>query len=110
LNEYYPYGEMGGTISLPPSFDKKLYFDGIYSHPLSKTKQQDKLFAFEAMHDLRPDTEWRFIKGSIKMALRKIRDKIKGENSYYKRALRSNELFFVVNFKNIGKLGTYNSN
>jgi len=106
LNEYFPYGKEGGTISLPPHFGDKIYFDSIYSHPLSSNKQKDKLFALEAMHDLRLDTEWRFSKGAIKLAWKQIRRDIMGrENSYYKRSVRSNELFFVVKINNI-----YNNN
>ncbi len=106
LNEYYPYGKEGGTISLPPHFKDKIYFDSIYSHPLSSEKQKDKLFALEAMHDLRLDTEWRFSKATIKLAWKQIRRDIKGwENSYFKRSVRSNELFFVLKINNI-----YNKN
>lgn len=106
FNEYYPYGKAGGTISLPPNFDDKIYFDSIYSHPLSSDKQKDKLFALEAMHDLRLDTEWRFSKAAIELAKKQIRRDIKGwENSYFKRSVRSNELFFVVKINNI-----YNKN
>lgn len=102
LNEYYPYGKEGGTISLPPNFGDKIYFDSIYSHPLFSDKQKDKLFALEAMHDLRLDTEWRFPKATIKLAWDQIRRDIKGwENSYFKRSVRSNELFFIVKIHNI---------
>ncbi len=73
LNEYFPYGKMGGTISLPPNFDKTLYFDSIYSHSLSINKQKDKLFALEGMHDLRLDTEWRFSKAAVKLAWKQIK-------------------------------------
>ncbi len=102
LNEYYPYGNMGEMVSLPPDFKKAIYFDGIYSHPLSIDHQKDKIFALEAMNDLRPDTEWRFPAGAIKMAAFNIKRDIMGEEeSYYRRAIRSNELFFVIEIGNI---------
>ncbi|PHS71590.1 MAG: N-acetylglucosaminylphosphatidylinositol deacetylase [Methylophaga sp.] len=102
LNEYYPYGKIGGIVSLPPNFEKTIYFDSIKSHTLSITNQQDKIFALEAMHDLRPDTEWRSSKGAIKNVFANIKRDIRGNgNSYYKRAIRSNELFFTVNIANI---------
>lgn len=102
LNEYYPYGKTGGLVSLPPNFGQAIYFDGIYSHPLSIDHQKDKLFALEAMNDLRLNTEWRFSKGAIKIALSNIKRDIMGEeNSYYKRAVRSNELFFMIEIENI---------
>ena len=102
LNEYYPYGNMGGVISLPPNFGETIYFENIYSHPLTIDNQNDKIFALEAMNDLRLDTEWRFSGGAIKITLKKIKRDILGiENNYYKRSVRSNELFFVTEISNI---------
>jgi len=102
LSESYPYGEMGGVVSLPPNPGEDIYFSSIYSHALSEDVQKDKIFAMEAMNDLRPDTEWRFYKGIIKMALSKITADLMGEDiSYFRRAVRSNELFIVVDFKDI---------
>ena len=66
LNKYYPYGKIFGAVSIPPSFGKEKYFDGIYSYNLTIDKQKDKVFALEAMNDLRLDTEWRSSKGAIK--------------------------------------------
>ncbi len=101
-NEYFPYGKAGGTISLPPNFEDEIYFESIYSHSLSSDKQKDKLFALEAMHDLRLDTEWRFPGFPIKLAQEVIETRIMGKNkSYFKRSVRSNELFFVVKISNI---------
>jgi len=105
-NEYYPYGKSGGTMSLPPHFKDKIYFDSIYSHPLSDNKQKDKLLALDAMHDLRLNTQWRFPKYDIKLARKEIKNNVMGTNkSYFKRAVRSNEFFFVIKIKNI-----YNNN
>jgi LmbE family N-acetylglucosaminyl deacetylase len=102
LNDYYPYGKTGGIISLPPSFAGEIFFDSLVSHTLSKASQKDKLFALEAMHDLRPDTEWRFSILIIKMFLSTIRKEILGrDKSYYRRAVRSNELFFVIDIATI---------
>jgi len=104
LNEYYPYGEIGGIISLPPNFSDKWNFDSIYSHSLSSDKQKDKIFALDAMNDLRPSTEWRFLKGTIKMSLRKVRNYfLKKETNYFDRSVRSNELFFVVKINKSNK-------
>lgn len=102
LNEYYPYGEMGGVISLPPAFKEPIYFKSIYSQPLSSDRQKDKIISLEAMNDLRPDTTWRFSEDIVKMAITSIRRDIFGQNvSYYRRAVRNNELFFVVDVKDI---------
>lgn len=102
LNERYPYGKVGGIVSLPPNFGKSIYFDNIKSHTLSIDHQKDKIFALEAMNDLRLDTEWRSSIGAIKHALSNIKRDITGsENSYYKKAVRSNELFFVIKIADI---------
>jgi len=102
LNHYYPYGKIGSIVSLPPNFGKTFYFDSIYSHALLAKKQKDKLFALESMNDLRLDTEWRFTMGAFKTAINNLKRDISGkENSYYKRAIRSNELFFVVDISDI---------
>ncbi len=106
LNVRYPHGKTGGSIPLPPMFSDRIYFNSIYSHPLSQDRQRDKLFALEAMHVLRPNTEWRTIKGALKMVKHRILKKlIRGDNSFYRRAIRSNELFFVVDVENL-----YNEN
>ena len=103
FNAYYPYGKMGGVLSLPPNFTKNnVYFDGIYSHALSINKQKDKILALEAMNDLRPDTEWRFSEGAIKQVYLNIKRDITGkDNSYFRRAVRSNELFFIIKISNL---------
>jgi len=104
LSETYPLGEMHSCISLPPN-TKEFYFDSIYSFELNASLQRDKFFALEAMHDLRDS----LVGISIKKAFRQLNKMIKREvtgkdKSYYKRAVRANELFFVVDDKNIDKL------
>ena len=102
LNEYYPYGKTGGAVSLPPSFGHQWYFDSIYSHPLSEDNQKDKILALEAMHDLRLDTEWLYTDSTFKLAFENFERDIFGqENSYFKRAVRSNELFFVTEISSL---------
>jgi LmbE family N-acetylglucosaminyl deacetylase len=105
LSEHYPYGKMGGIVDLPPNFGKSIYFNSIYSHTLSIEKQKDKIFALEAMNVLRHDTGLIFSKGAVKLAklvISKIKRDILGQdNSYFRRAIRSNELFFVVEINNI---------
>lgn len=102
LNEYYPYGKTGGAVSLPPNFGEGPYFDSIYSHHLSLDSQKDKILALEAMNDLRLDTEWTMSRGAFKTAFENVeRDILGQENSYYKRAVRSNELFFVTEIRSL---------
>ena len=108
LNEYFPYGKSRGGVSLPPNFSDSLYFERIYSHGLSSKKQKNKFFALDSMNDLRPGIEWQFFASSLKTPLRKIKHLILGDNTYYKRAVRSNELFFVVDVKNTHKKFVWN--
>jgi LmbE family N-acetylglucosaminyl deacetylase len=93
----FPYGERGEAISLPPS-STPLYFDGIYSPPLSPSEQGKKLFALDAMIDLRPDTDWGSLRNARATLLGALRMSLSdSSSSYFRRAVRANELFFVVN-------------
>jgi hypothetical protein len=97
-SEYYPDGRIGSLVSLPPySNDVPIYFDKIYSHTLPKSVQSDKMLALDAMNDLRLDTEWQSIAGSFFLLVNNIFKKIDPEGfSFYRRSVRSNEIFFVV--------------
>jgi len=101
-SEIYPFGQNGGTISLPPNFDTTLFFNSLYSFPLSVEKQGDKVLVLDAMNDIRLDTEWRSIKGAFVLLLKNIRNAIfNSDYSYYRRAVRSNELYFVVDIEEL---------
>ena len=102
MSEAFPFGTTGSVTTLPPFFKDSLYFNGIFSNSLSVEKQHEKIFALEAMNDLRPDTEWRYPMGSIKLAGTTLARKILGKDKdYFRRAIRSNELFFVVRIHDI---------
>ncbi len=104
LSETYPIGEINSSITLPPN-KEDFYFDSIYSSELDYNLQVDKFFALEAMHDLRDSLIFISIKQSIKHLNKMIKRKFFGKDkSYYKRATRANELFFVVESENIDKL------
>ena len=104
FNEYFPYGKAGGAISLPPNFNETIYYKSIFSYNLDEYAQKDKLFALEAMNDLRPDTEWRFGLKSLKKAFKTAKGEIvQGDNSYFRRAVRQNELFFIIPVEDIYK-------
>lgn len=106
--EYYPYGKIGSIMSIPPKFDGSIYFDKIYSHPLSVSEQKDKILAFDAMNDLRPNTEYRFYKRLFSDGFTRMRERFFSvEKDYFNRYVRSNELFFVVDIKNIYNQAIY---
>jgi hypothetical protein len=49
------------------------------------------------MNDLRLNTDWRFWDKLLELSYENFKVSLKGqENSYFKRAVRSNELFFIV--------------
>lgn len=107
--EYYPYGKIGSIMSLPPKFDNSIYFDKIYSHPLNASEQKDKILAFDAMNDLRPNTEYRFYKRLFADGFTRLRERFFSvEKDYFNRYIRSNELFFVVDIKNLYSEEIYN--
>jgi LmbE family N-acetylglucosaminyl deacetylase len=101
-NEAYPYGPIFSTSALAPKFDIPFKCDAIYSHRLDQTKQYEKFYALEAMHDLRDATlvigvkkAWRHFTKQLKRAVQQ-RDK-----SYYRRAVRPNELFYVMEWRGL---------
>ena len=96
-NHLIPYGPLGGGASLPPSFLDEIYFSAIHSHALSPDKQRDKIFSLEAMSDLRLHTNRKISSESTVAALKApLKSALGFDDSYYRRAVRSNELFFVV--------------
>ena len=103
-DELYPEGKVRSIVSLPPNTkDKTIYFKRICSFPLTSITQSDKALALESMNPLRPDTEWHTIKGSRKLYWKTFRENIHNTETdyYYRRAVRDNELFFVVDMKDL---------
>jgi hypothetical protein len=96
-SEYYPYGSRGEAITLPPEFSGAIYFNGIFSYPLSSETQKRKIFALEAMSDLRyGSTKSLFIDPCKEELTITCKD-----FSYVRRSVRSNELFFIIDIKNM---------
>ena len=110
LSEYYPFGPSDAAVTLPPWLDSSVGFRSLYSHPLDDLTQRDKLFALDQMHDLRPAPR-RVTAGPVATFLNRIasmaaelwRDPVL-EYSYYRRAVRPNELFFVYESSDVKTL------
>jgi LmbE family N-acetylglucosaminyl deacetylase len=103
-DEMYPVGKVRSLVSLPPNtVEKTIYFNRICSFPLSGVMQSDKTLALEAMNPLRPDTEWHTTKGIRKLYWKTLRENLRNtENDYYyRRAVRNNELFFIVDMTSL---------
>ncbi|HUG04223.1 MAG TPA: PIG-L family deacetylase [Steroidobacteraceae bacterium] len=100
LAEYYPFGPSDTWIGPPPWFGG-LPFGGVYSVTLDESAQLRKLFALEAMHDLRAPPRRLtggpagIFAGRLREAFRLVRRDPVGDYSYFRRAVRPNELFFV---------------
>ncbi|MCC6694565.1 MAG: PIG-L family deacetylase [Candidatus Hydrogenedentes bacterium] len=96
-SERYPEGDPGSEVSLPPVFESPLTFDSIYAHPLSQNQQRTKVFALDAMMDLRTGLTWIPIRTAMRrLGLLLIKRIIDWNRSYFRRAIRPSELFFVV--------------
>ena len=96
LSETYPLGNIGSSITLPPN-KEDFIFNSIYSFKLDQQNQTDKFFALENIHDLRDSYLQTNIKSIYKHLIKLIKRKITSKDkSYYKRAIRDNELFFVA--------------
>jgi LmbE family N-acetylglucosaminyl deacetylase len=100
LSEYYPFGSSETRIGLPPWFGG-VEFASLFSHELDQTAQLRKLFALEAMHDLR-EPPLRLTGGPARVFADRLRQSFElirrdpvGDYSYFRRAVRPNELFFV---------------
>jgi LmbE family N-acetylglucosaminyl deacetylase len=103
---WYPYGPAGDVISLPPGGDG-VVFDGLLSIPLSGAQQQRKRVALDAMNDLRPGFPSVDPADALRQAWRNLRRALAGDDqSYFRRAVRRNELFFAVRVSSLYEPGT----
>lgn len=96
-SEYYPYGQVGDAIDLPPEFTAAVYFNSIYSHPVSTLIQKEKIFSLESMSDLRFLPEGSIFKSPCQNKLPIICK----DYSYLRRSVRRNELFFIIDIPNM---------
>jgi LmbE family N-acetylglucosaminyl deacetylase len=95
-SSWYPYGPAGDVISLPPGGSGVL-FDGVVSTPLTVEQQQRKRVALDAMNDLRPGFPSVSPVNAMRQLLRTLKSALAGDDrSYFRRAVRRNELFFEV--------------
>ena len=100
LAEHYPFGPSDTRVTLPPWFGEG-QIPGLLSFELDADLQLRKLFALEAMHDLRP-APLRLTGGPAQVLLDRIsqayeivrRDPF-GDYSYFRRAVRPNEIYIV---------------
>jgi LmbE family N-acetylglucosaminyl deacetylase len=107
-NNYFPYGQLGELAPIPPDLSGSLYFNSIYSFTLPHMKI--KILALEAMNDLRLDTSWLSIGGAFKIFTETLTDKLlMRDKTYFRRGVRANELFLVVDFSSLYKAQILNA-
>ena len=93
---WYPYGRAGDVVSLPPVGEGVL-FDGVLSFALNGDEQLRKCLALDAMNDLRPAIPSVSVAAALGLLWRALRTAFTGDDqSYFRRAVRRNELFFEV--------------
>ena len=99
----FPFGKQWtGTTIAPLLEEDSIRVRSMVSFPLNRKKQSDKLFVLESMHALRPGNDWMTLKGTTKMFAKKTVKSIYGyEPNYYRRAVRSNELFYVAKLEDL---------
>lgn len=100
--EYYPFGPSATAIALPPWFEAEPAFGGVFSYPLDAELRQSKLFALDDMHDLRAAPRMVMGQGPVERFFHRLTATVDNLRrnpldtySYYRRAVRENELFFV---------------
>jgi len=110
FNEIYPYGPAYTPVSPPPFFGDTVLCERVVSIPLDEDTQQMKVMALEAMNDLRPlppdvapirgaslgDALWDRLRSVKRHVVDTLRDIDVDHDRYFRRAIRSNELFFVI--------------
>jgi LmbE family N-acetylglucosaminyl deacetylase len=99
----YPYGPAGTIMSLPPHLLADVLLDRVYSYPLSPEVQRSKLFALDSMHGLRmsPSRLYQLLVGGDAKA---NVDPPSAGIAFYRRGIRSNELFFVYDRASLGQM------
>jgi LmbE family N-acetylglucosaminyl deacetylase len=106
----YPFGRRGATTSLPPLFSHPKRLKSVYSYSLTTQQQVEKVFALDAMHDLRELP----LEGDMTLAdmwndilhdiLHYIRNDSDFDLSYYRKGIHANELFMVHPFSDAANL------
>ncbi|MET4692680.1 PIG-L deacetylase family protein [Endozoicomonas lisbonensis] len=97
--DMHPYGPAHSNASLPPSFEMTKV-NSLFSVPLDKKVQTDKAISLEMMHDLRRPIKFKKkIRAIIQSLIINRKITSYGADPYFRKAVRSNELFFVEPIK-----------
>ncbi len=106
--EAYPFGPSGQPVDMPPLFGEELVSSRPMWVPMSKHAQLRKAYAMNMMHDLRPGPEHLLNARPLHAVLGALKNWLLGsaeyDISYFRRAVRSGELFFIVDAEGIATL------
>lgn len=104
-SDHFPFGDAGDLVSLPPGIGN-IYFDSIVSIPLDARQQARKHMALDAMIDLRPDIRIDSLR-SVASAFKRVLKLAMTDDhiSYFRQAVRANELFFEVRVSSLYEPG-----
>lgn len=108
--EHFPFGAPAGLMGIPPWFDGAAPFHGVVSRGLDEETRLLKLFALDAMHDLRrgpPGPEAGF-GGDLRLAAAALKNGLARRSGlsldYFRRAARPNELFFTYRPEDVPRI------
>ncbi|EIK96950.1 putative deacetylase [Pseudomonas sp. M47T1] len=95
-NDRWPMGEQGQGIALPPLMEPGPAMRPL-SLPLSLAEQRDKAMALGMMHDLQPPMSFkRRLRRTLQHWLAGRRHSAYGENEFFRKMVRNQELFWVI--------------
>ena len=93
--DMHPYGPSGSLVSLPPVTSDEVKLSGAFSFTLHEAEQKDKIMALEMNHDLRRPIRWKkWLRKRLQKALIKRYQPDYGEDEFFRKAVRTNEVFF----------------
>jgi len=93
--DQHPFGPEHSAVSVPPNFTADTVAPAVYSLQLDDVRQKDKIYALEMMHDLKSPLSF---KKKFRQQLQRLigrRSCPYGENAYYRKTVRRNELFIT---------------
>ncbi len=103
----YPTGPMHTVVSLPPRFESPVRFESIYSHDLDESAVLDKFFALESMHALRYSSDVVLPRSAATRVAKDMANRMLGRyNDHFRRSVRANELFFVLDLAELADSAT----
>ena len=94
--DMFPFGPEHTVASLPPHTDTPVNASGVVSFPLPQVLQKNKIFALEMMHDLKVKQKFKkYLRTQLQRLIGRRPNRY-GAEGYFRKAIKSNELFFTV--------------